>query len=497
MSHSTQVAELLQRGIAAARAGQKREAHQALLKVIELEERNEQAWLWLSGVVDSREEQRICLENVLAINPDNAHAQAGLHWLDQQSPPSPVAQDHCPRCQSLVPLSDTTCPHCGQFLIIPCPNCEEYVDVKETTCPRCGQSLGDFRDGALYHLKLAQAYLEHQRIPQVEEALARIETESLDDPQMMEELGALYERMKQMDRAIAIYEQAIERDSDNAIFYARLGAIYRQRAMPSEARKMYEQAAERAGDDPTVLFGLAQSCVEDDATPKALKLLKKIVRLNPECAPAHLLLGDVYLERGRRKRANRHYEQACKLTSPDSQIGQEARRKLAGPEAFLVAPNQVRRGGIPSRQSHFRPRERPGCVTVYAVLLCISAVLIGLGGILTGSGNSMAARDLVNGEEFVSSFGLTSSIISIIIAILYFLLAMGLWSLKNWARIIAIGLNILNFLSSLLPTVLVVSALDLYGHRILLSSYICGVIIYALVEVYTIFWFITNREYFD
>ena len=39
-----QVAELLEQGIAAAKAGRKEEALQALMQVIELDERHEQAW---------------------------------------------------------------------------------------------------------------------------------------------------------------------------------------------------------------------------------------------------------------------------------------------------------------------------------------------------------------------------------------------------------------------------------------------------------------------
>jgi hypothetical protein len=45
MPDPTYVAELLQAGIAAAKAGRKETARQALLKVTELDERNEQAWL--------------------------------------------------------------------------------------------------------------------------------------------------------------------------------------------------------------------------------------------------------------------------------------------------------------------------------------------------------------------------------------------------------------------------------------------------------------------
>ncbi|RMF81100.1 MAG: hypothetical protein D6737_06010 [Chloroflexi bacterium] len=75
---------MVREGINAYRAGKKEEARTLLLKVVELDPRNEQGWLWLSGLLDSEEEQRICLENVLVINPNNEQARQGVKMLDQK-----------------------------------------------------------------------------------------------------------------------------------------------------------------------------------------------------------------------------------------------------------------------------------------------------------------------------------------------------------------------------------------------------------------------------
>lgn len=73
--------ELLRRGITALKAGRKKEAHRLLTQVVEQDERNEMAWLWLSGAVDTDDDRRICLENVIGINPNNGVAQRGLETL--------------------------------------------------------------------------------------------------------------------------------------------------------------------------------------------------------------------------------------------------------------------------------------------------------------------------------------------------------------------------------------------------------------------------------
>lgn len=85
---SANVEAMVREGAAALKAGRKDEARALLLKAVELDPYNEDGWLWLSGLVDSVEDQRTCLENVLAINPNNQRAQQGLAYLNRsQSAP--------------------------------------------------------------------------------------------------------------------------------------------------------------------------------------------------------------------------------------------------------------------------------------------------------------------------------------------------------------------------------------------------------------------------
>jgi tetratricopeptide (TPR) repeat protein len=99
---TSNVAGLVREGVAAFKAGRKDEARKLLTRAAELDERNEEAWLWLSAVVDNLENQQICLENVLAINPSNKRALQGLDMIKQKlakqqdqagaAPPSPPQQ---------------------------------------------------------------------------------------------------------------------------------------------------------------------------------------------------------------------------------------------------------------------------------------------------------------------------------------------------------------------------------------------------------------------
>ncbi len=100
---SANVEGMVREGINAFKAGRKDEARALLSKAVELDPYHEDGWLWLSGVVVSVEDQRTCLENVLAINPANARARSGLDYLMRQAggaapdapapaPPSVAAQ---------------------------------------------------------------------------------------------------------------------------------------------------------------------------------------------------------------------------------------------------------------------------------------------------------------------------------------------------------------------------------------------------------------------
>lgn len=88
------VSELVKDGIKAARAGQRAEARELLMAAVDQDDTHCQAWLWLSSVMDSLEDKQICLENVLALDPDNAMAQKGLAMIHSRTPSTamPIVQ---------------------------------------------------------------------------------------------------------------------------------------------------------------------------------------------------------------------------------------------------------------------------------------------------------------------------------------------------------------------------------------------------------------------
>jgi hypothetical protein len=153
MTESTK--QLLYDGVMALGAGNRARAQQLLLRVIELDERHELGWLWLSGAVDDPADQQVALENVLAINPSNEAAQRGLEQLraagtatspaetqgsDDWVPPPPyIPQDNeelvCWQCQSTIYTQAEYCFQC-HAPVHSCKNCQLLPE------PRCKQLQG-------------------------------------------------------------------------------------------------------------------------------------------------------------------------------------------------------------------------------------------------------------------------------------------------------------------------------------------------------------------
>ena len=158
---------LLEQGISAALTGRRDEARVLLTQAVEADDRNEQAWLWLSGLLEEPEDMRTCLENVLHLNPDNIKAQQGLAWVEQRHGVRPVAHvatiDALP-AQPALPAGDSALPaeppphempDPADVLAVAdlelineaCPYCGAAAPSEAKRCPSCGKQLMERAEG--------------------------------------------------------------------------------------------------------------------------------------------------------------------------------------------------------------------------------------------------------------------------------------------------------------------------------------------------------------
>jgi Tol biopolymer transport system component len=96
VSEEKNLQDLMRQGVEAAREGRKAEAKDFFQQVVDQDDKNEKAWMWLASVVETDEERRVCLSNVLFINPNNERAQSAMAKLDMRSQQSKQDEEVIP-----------------------------------------------------------------------------------------------------------------------------------------------------------------------------------------------------------------------------------------------------------------------------------------------------------------------------------------------------------------------------------------------------------------
>lgn len=318
---------LMREAIQAARSGNTNWARECLGRVLKADPRNEEAWLWLSAVLDTVAEKRYCLERVLAINPSNAQAQAGLRYLEgkEEAGQPQAKRTVCPLCGEPNDPNAFQCANCGQDLFVLCPACGERVDIDRTSCAACGLEIGDSSDGAAYFFHLGELYLKHGQpkraldiwdktlllnpdYPRVAEVAAEafmasgqrdLALQSLEraieeaedeehrrtlrlrmanyqrDLGNLEEAGRLYQELLREDRALG------ERRAD---LFIELGRFHEKRKEHDSARNYYEMALALDENLPEIRYTLAEILLEQGYELRALNEFRHLARTGGEWA---------------------------------------------------------------------------------------------------------------------------------------------------------------------------------------------------------------------
>jgi tetratricopeptide (TPR) repeat protein len=328
--------EIVQQGIAASRSGDKRRARELLTQAVQIDPQNEQAWLWLSDTMTDAVFRRICLEKVLAINPNNAVARRGLQALveptpappdpapeiaipEPELPPAPPAEAagrdyltpqpasihqllrpsnsppvhssappapqvltpvgaQCPWCGARIASRlAVDCPSCEHPLEFECPGCGESLPLELQQCPRCGHVMGDFaRQREAYLSKLGEAYRERG-------------------------LAA---------SALPVYRYLLEMKPESAVLRIRLAELYGRLEKTEEAAAEAERAVELDPQNPEALYVLGHWYIQSGRQGKAGELAAQLSGMQNRPLRLTLLLGDLEYARREYPAALRAYRLA-------------------------------------------------------------------------------------------------------------------------------------------------------------------------------------------
>lgn len=106
MAGNADLQRKLNDGVEAAKAGDRATARRLLEEVVEQDERNELAWIWLATVATGAAERREHLRRVLAINPRNQRAREALARLGEDPTPARPGVGATPTLQDTIRRTD-------------------------------------------------------------------------------------------------------------------------------------------------------------------------------------------------------------------------------------------------------------------------------------------------------------------------------------------------------------------------------------------------------
>lgn len=216
---------LLKQAIEAARAGRELTARDIFLEIVERDPRNEVAWMWLTGLLDSLDDCIYACEMVLDINPGNLSAR---QYLDQLLAKKQEQLDIENKLTAEKTLQAGELLRAGKR--------GAALDLIRSVTNQAGA------DVDAWHLLAELAPETEERMRALEKVLtfapsdakARQELERLRHFQEdLTDLAATYEEAGNFEKAIASYDLALTKAKSNQEW----NAIYRKRAQLEDLRQ--------------------------------------------------------------------------------------------------------------------------------------------------------------------------------------------------------------------------------------------------------------------
>jgi len=257
-SNTNEFQKLLQKGIEAAKNGERENARDFLMQATEIDALSEDAWMWLSSISDYPEERIAFLNNVLTINPTNDRAKTWLAETEallensfSESIPYQIAYDDS---------QASSCHETNTFLksqnYTSCLFCSYENDANAFQCHSCKATLS---------LSDIEALLCNSEVDilRVREALTEMETEwnlaDLND-QELTALGIGHFNLRNFDVGQQYLRQLLRRDPNNVILAGQLNAI----AIRLDEMNRQHEIADSKPKGKTILV------VDDSATVRKL-----------------------------------------------------------------------------------------------------------------------------------------------------------------------------------------------------------------------------------
>lgn len=300
------VQQMLEAGIAAARAGDRERARELLAQAVRQDPNNEQNWLWLAGVVDRPEETIYCLEQALILNPNNDAARRGITWARQRLAASAPATPSPARAPSTAPPptpapvaapSPTTPPQPATFTPPAMPTPEPPVAMQETVVSDLRATLSappkwDEPDQAPPAPAEEEPDTLAARLAAGTVSLPRWESRGLASLRSLESVEEMLARgnlaldQGRIEEAADIFRGAIARQPDHAQAHAQLAVTFYHQGDKQGSLVEFENAIAADPDYVEAHYSLGVVYEELGETKAAIHCWERVLELDPTHADA-------------------------------------------------------------------------------------------------------------------------------------------------------------------------------------------------------------------
>ena len=159
--------------------------------------------------------------------------------------------------------------------------------------------------GAIY-----QSIKDHQKAKDCYERAIEINPNYAD---AYNNLGLVFHGQEDYQKAKSCYEKTIEINPNYVGAHNNLGVIYKELGENQKAKECFKKVIEINPDHINTHFNLGIIFKELEENQKAKRCFKKVIEINPNYSEAHNNLGNVFKDLGNLQKAEECYEKAIKL----------------------------------------------------------------------------------------------------------------------------------------------------------------------------------------
>ena len=174
-----------------------------------------------------------------------------------------------------------------------------------------------------YTLLLAELYVKQKRYTEAEDLYEKLLKKGPENAEYGVELAAIYLFNDKPDKALDTYNRVERELGLNEEIIRQKQRIYLKQNKIDKAIEEAEKLVASEPAEPEYLLEGAEMLIANDRADKAISWIDQALKLNPDLPQAHVLLADIYRQKGDMARVTQELNQV--LANPNLEAGLKAR----------------------------------------------------------------------------------------------------------------------------------------------------------------------------